>query len=392
MIYSVVNVYNEMFLAFYLALAVHTFLEFVECREERWVVLSAVFAGLASGVKYTAFAFLPIVLGVSVALVARGRPRRRIGLALLYMLIVVAVFLPWLVRGIPVFELWDDTPPGAAEWLAGQHEAAGADRAGAPPVAVWQRVVAHPFGSLAIAGFLVLGVAMRPERTTWWLVVFLALWTLFWYAFTHRVGRFWMPMVPIAAALAGRGTEVLRGRRVRMIVAAVLLGALGYYLHSESITWRANATGTYNLKTGNDRVLQQNPLFPLYVFARSLKPTDHLMMIGEAQSLYLPPNVSYSTVFDEEVLGRTLSGHGSYGPRLRRAGVTHIFVNWAEMTRLNETYTRRPSEVPLPLVLQLLEREGALRDIPLPEVGPFWKEMRDRRRLVLYKVVGKEKD
>ena len=66
------------------------------------------------------------------------------------------------------------------------------------------------------------------------------------------------------------------------------------------------------------------------------------MLVGEAQTLYLPPNVVCSTVFNREIFTSAVgdvSDAAQVRRRLREAGVTHVFVNWAEVGRLRRTYT-----------------------------------------------------
>ena len=388
LIVTTINVYNEILLAFYVTLALHAFLEFTGDRRAGWAILSAVFTGLAGGVKYTALAFLPGVLGVAVVVAMRDATlRRRIGLGLLYVIVALAVMQPWMVKnlaytGNPTYPFFyaafggrDWSEDLADNWTTGQYHAAGAARAGNLLEAFVSRVVTHPFSSYAVAGFLLLGLLCIRERPVRWLLIFLVLWTVFWYVFTHRVDRFWIPMLPAAAVLAGGGLETFRHKELRVYASVVLLAALGYYVYLDSIAWAGNVAGSYNLRTGNDGFLAKNyEPFRLVAFARTLEADDHLVMVGEAQSLYLPPNVSYSTVFNEEIFLATvgsLSDPEHVRARLREARVTHVFVNWAEIGRLRDTYTwtdaageTHPGFPPLsPRDFSALERAGVLTEI-----------------------------
>ena len=378
MVNTTVNVYNEVLLAFYATLAVYAFLEFSETRAPRWTMLSAVFAGLAAGVKYTALVFFPECVAPAVILAATGvRFVRRIGTGLLYVLIVALVVSPWLVKnaaftGNPAFPFLyrvfggrDWSAELDEKWIAGQLQAA--DTAGAGNIfrATWQRVIAEPTGSFAIAGLAALALLSLRERAVRRLFAFLFLWTLFWYFGTHRVGRFWLPMAGVAAVLAARGFEIFRPvpdeegktngavkpwRRVAgWVLSAGLLAALVWQTTFDTVIFIHNAAGSYNLETGNHWYLGRRgryDLFPLILFDQQALAVAHgepyrLMLVGEARSLYLGPHTYASTVFNREVFtstARDLRDPAAVRDRLRRAGVTHVFVNWFEVGRLRATY------------------------------------------------------
>ena len=354
---STVNLYNEMLLAFYATLAVYAFLDLAGTRRMRQAALAGVFAGLAAGVKYTALAFFPPVLGVSVIVAAGGGLRRRLGAGLLCVAVMGAAASPWFVKnlvftGNPTYPFFHSVFGGRdwsaeldAKWIAGQKQAAGTARYKDIVRAMWAEVLAHKYGSLATAVFLVLGLGALRERPVRWLAAFVALWTLMWYVFTHRVGRFWLPMTPCAVVLAARGFSLFRSRWASRALAAVLVGALSWQAFVDTVVWSGNVAGNYDLRTGNGEFLARRRgrgFWRLVGFARTLEPTQRMMLVGEAQTLYLPPNVSCSTVFDREIFTSTVgdvTDADAVREGLRRAGVTHLFVNWAEVGRLRETYT-----------------------------------------------------
>jgi hypothetical protein len=373
---STVNIYNETALAFYATLSIHAFLEFSGTRALRWAAVSAVFAGLAGGVKFTALAFFPAVLGVSCVFAFPARRRaeaaplhgtsapagllRRIGAGALYVAVALATVSPWLAKslaftGNPTYPFFyrvfggrDWSSELDEKWYAGQFEAADTAASGNIFQAAWRRVLMEEFGSPALLVFLLLSLAALREPRVRWLLAFLVLWTLFWYFFTHRVGRFWYPMLGPAAVLAGRGLEVFHRKRLSAlapIVLAALVAASGWQTFLDSMLLAQCAFNNYDLKTGNDRFLGSRDgygLYPLVVFARTLEPAQRLCLVGEAQTLYLPLNVSCSTVFNHEVFTSTVRDvHDPVLVRenLRRALITHLFVNWAEIGRLRRTYT-----------------------------------------------------
>ena len=209
-----------------------------------------------------------------------------------------------------------------------------------------------------------------------WLLIFLVLWTVFWYAFTHRVPRFYLPMAGAAAVLAARGIAFLGTGWKRIALVVMLLVALGWQVRVD-VLQLSSAAPAYDIVGDADRFFRatRDPFFPVIVFAREHPPPDRLMLVGEAQTLHLPPNVLASTVFNREVFTTTVgdvSDPETVRARLAEAGVTHLFVNWAEIGRLRKTYTwtdrkgrTHPGFPPLtPADFNRLERAGVLTELP----------------------------
>ncbi len=416
MVASTVFIHVEVLLAAWATLAVYALLEFRETRLARWAILSAVFAGLAGGVKYTALAFFVPVGAAAVWLMWPSRPRlgasctgegacatqaawpRRIATALLYAAVVLVVVGPWFAKnyaftGNPVFPFAykyfggrDWSPELDWKWYAGNFKAAQADQAGNLFVATWERLIwpKHQHGSAAIALFALFALAAWRDNRVRWLWALLALWTLLWYFGTHRVDRFWLPFAGIAAALAGcafvrlapspprpaplpgeEGTRRKGGRAMSAVLTALLFVGLGWQLYVNGLIFSAHAAGNYDLLKGNERFLEKHyPLYPL-VWEQKFavdKPGAfrRLVMVGEAQTLYLGTDVRCSTVFNEEVFTKIVGDVRDsrlVARGLRGAGIDEVFVNWLEVARLRETY-------------RLKDREGRSRP-GLPDLSPL---------------------
>jgi hypothetical protein len=144
--------------------------------------------------------------------------------------------------------------------------------------------------------------------------------------------------------------EVVRVKWLSRAVSAALVGALAWQVVLDSTLFIDGAAGSYDLKTGNSWFLGTRgryDLFPLVSFDRQALTISRgepyrLMLVGEARSLYLSPSTSCSTVFNREVFTSTVGDvrdANAVRERLRRAHVTHVFVNWFEIGRLRDTYT-----------------------------------------------------
>jgi hypothetical protein len=128
------------------------------------------------------------------------------------------------------------------------------------------------------------------------------------------------------------------------IAAVALLCALaGVNLWSTYSFFRTDTGAIATLPwSGREIASQQSP----YSIAAGLPKGSKIMLVGEARAFYFPPGIVYATAFDPNPLAVAINA--SKGDpqellrRLRAAGVTHIWVNWAEMWRLAATYGLPP--------------------------------------------------
>ncbi len=293
------------------------------------------------------------------------------GLALLYLAVVLLVVSPWLAKnaaftGNPVFPFgyqWLGGRDWSAEldskWYAGNYHAAEADSAGNFFAATWNRLIwpRHPWGSTAIALFAALALVRWRDRRMRWLWALVALWTLLWYFGTHRVDRFWLPMAGAAAALAGCGFEVFQPDRERKpwaraagaVLTALLFAGIAWQFYVVAINCCSPsiAPRNYDLLTGNRTFLAKHyELTRLIECRERLRPAGEpagrrLMLVGEARTLYLPATTVSSTVFNRETFTATVVD--ARRPELAREGlekanIGEIFVNWFEVGRLRWSY------------------------------------------------------
>jgi 4-amino-4-deoxy-L-arabinose transferase-like glycosyltransferase len=119
--------YNDLALAFYQVAALYAFLTWAKRDERPWLVVSAVFCGLAAGYKYTAFV-CPLTIGLLVCwqlLRQRAAWQRWLATVSLFCAVVFLVAVPWYARnlvvtGNPVYPFAYDLfgGPGWDAWRA----------------------------------------------------------------------------------------------------------------------------------------------------------------------------------------------------------------------------------------------------------------------------------
>ena len=157
---------------------------------------------------------------------------------------------------------------------------------------------------------------------------------LTWWFLTHRLDRFWLPMLPGLAVLAGIGADGMRGRVGTAIVACVLtIATVSNFVYCSTALaglneWTGDLTA---MRTSVPKML--NPA--LARLDAELPDGAKPLLVGQAAVFHLAHPVVYNTVFDRdtfEAIDRERSPD-EVRSELARRGITHIFVDWFEIER-----------------------------------------------------------
>src|SRR5208283_6188200 len=128
-----------------------------------------------------------------------------------------------------------------------------------------------------------------------------------WWLLTHRLDRFWLPMLPPLAILAGLGADWsprLEWRLVRdLIIAIALLTSL---VHCSSALCGLNEwTGSLTfLRSDVPRRLNK----PLAIIDRELPAGTRVLLVGQAAVFHMNHQILYNTVFNPEIIETLASG------------------------------------------------------------------------------------
>lgn len=250
----------------------------------------------------------------------------------------------------------------------------------------WQSVLVFAFAPLAI-----MWTRQRKLIVGLWLYV---LWLfLTWWGLTHRIDRFWVPMLPVLCLLAGAGLgwllqveedtadaedlppldapHLLIGGPTCLVVALSLLFNLCYI--TTPLAGYNNFLIDLNLEdppsiTPSMAVLNQQNL-----------PEDaRVLFVGEAQVFDAEFNHVYNTVFDVSIFQdwfsatpdlpddeQSLKSADEIRSTLAEHGITHIFVNWQEVLRYRDPASYGYTEFVSPeRFVELLEM-GTLKGLPI---------------------------
>jgi hypothetical protein len=308
----------------------------------RWGLLGLL-AGGAMGCKYPAL--VSAVIPMAVLAVATSVRYRTFRPLFAYALAWAVVIGPWLGRnaidtGDPVYPLgyrvfhgrfWDEA--SELKWRQGHsRRAVTATELGADLVEVagrsdWQSPL---YLALAPLAFLRPGTR-RMSLFLWGYVGYIF---LTWWLLTHRLDRFWLPLLPPLAVLAGLGADWTKHRGWSILAGVVLSISL-----LANLTYDTTALAGLNEWTGDLHFLRRDiPRRlnqPLASIDAELPREARILLVGQASVFHVNHPVVYNTVFNHEII-ETLARDAdasSFHRALRRLGITHVYVDWREIER-----------------------------------------------------------
>lgn len=210
-------------------------------------------------------------------------------------------------------------------------------------------------------GLAVLALLRRSTRRLvlllWLYVAFLF---LSWWLLTHRIDRFWVPMIPVVSLLAGAGATWLRpedaGHWVGPLAWKLTLGLCLALVGMFNLGFIRSPLCGYNdylIDLNAARRFAAQATAPEIVYLNEhLPPGSKVLCVGEAQVFDATFPLVYNTVFDHSIFeawcAKPANGIPAGKFKLRdraeiraafeAAGVTHVFVNWREVLRYRASY------------------------------------------------------
>lgn len=353
--------YVELGLMLYAVLALLAAHEWAKAAVGRWrhaALLGAV-CGLAAGCKYPAVLFVCVPAAIWV-LAASGRGLLRH--AALFGAVALAVFSPWLVRnavntGNPVYPLLGRVFDGRtwSERKDARWQKAHGPK-GSATAALWTAATEREpagTGPVTMSVLLVAFVPLAFVRREWRkkaavLLVLVALCVGAWLFTTHRITRFVVPWLIPLAVVSGAGAAAFgRWRVVHALLGCLLVVLAGVEAYG-TVRIRAPSEEAllFSGRISVDKAVADLKAGSTYsheavLFVNSLPAGSRTLFYGEAETLYCTGDVVAPTVFDENPLDevlRTARSAEEALARLRALRVTHVYVNLAELHRLQWSY------------------------------------------------------
>lgn len=266
---------------------------------------------------------------------------------------------PWLMKntletGNPVYPLlysvfggadWDDAMN--AKWRAGHspdnHEIAdlGEKFVDVTLKSDWLSPLLFGLAPLSL-------LVSAYRKTAGWLWLYVAFLFFAWWTFTHRIDRFWVPMIPVVALLAGAGATWSDARVWRYSCAGLIAVAAVF-----NLGYATSPFSGYNAYLMDMKVAKKNAESPVIRYLnQSLPRNAKVLCVGEAQVFDARFPLVYNTVFDRSIFqdwfaeqrpgvaekDLPLRTADEIRATLKENGITHVVVNWAEIERYRTTY------------------------------------------------------
>lgn len=355
----------------------------------QWFVIGTL-AGACAACKYPGL--LLAVIPAAGWLIYSYRIRIR-SLPLVFGAFAIALLctcVPWLIRnalwtGNPVYPLassWFAVPgvtvDGLENWnrIHSPQEAAKGASAFSP-TQLWQDLRKPLLASgytnpvLMFLAVLATGSALTRTRKDWTLgALVLAAWLLVvWLVATHRIDRFWLPLLPLFALAAGRGVTVVASRCYGFLaclfpLVGMLFGLL-VALGGASPHDNRFFVDHYVLEAGSLMEDSSGMLTPTAWANSSLGPESKLLCVGFAKPYLLRLENAYATCFNEspaELLLRNKSPDEQHRA-LVASGFTHLVIDWVDIRRYRSPGNYGFSDWPQPQDISSMVESGVFKPV-----------------------------
>ena len=352
----------------------------------RFLLLAGFFSGSAMACKYPGLVSVVIPLGLAcVIVVRRGNCGSRISAlgflpgrlwgAMMFLTGTALAIGPWLLKnlvatGNPVYPLAFGLF-GGRDWDAASH---AKWRAGHSPNTFALSDLAEKFIDVtAKADWLSpLLFGLAPLALLWksevgsrksghsafirWLWLFVAYMFAQWWLLTHRIDRFWVPLIPVVALLAASGCLWSSSRLWRCVCGGFVVFSVLFnlgFVTTPLCGFNAYLSDLDQARSGAENTAEGIHYLNQLADAGKLPRDATVLCVGDAQVFDARPRVLYNTVFNQPIFREWLAVRPAKDPpwqdwslrpieevrrKFESKGVTHVLVNWQEILRYRMTY------------------------------------------------------
>jgi len=338
-----------------------------------WLALAGWLAGGAVSCKYPALLFVVMPLGLGLLGMRQTFTWRHVGVFGLAMMAGCGLWLAKnaVLTGNPVYPLLYEVFDGSTrtaekdvQWKRAhlpQHWSAGDAWDAGTRIAGRSEWLSPALVPLALVG----AIAGWRQRSVRALVAYAIIFWLAWWLTTHRIDRFWVPLLPVLAVLAGVGYTAASSRLARRVATALVVLALA----TNSIAIASGAASYNRYFVALDRLRhdpQRVSAWQREISTRILDEADPagrgVLAVGDAQVFDLEAPVGYSTAFDDCLFEQIVSGRSPEEARAELARrYRYVYVDWGEIRRYRSPGNYGFTDLVTPQRMAELVERGVLR-------------------------------
>ncbi len=356
-------------------------------------MLLGLFAGAAAASKYPGLVIVVLPAAASIAWLCYRMPSKGFALVAGFSGALLLTCGPWYLKN--VWQTGNPFYPLAYDWFGGrgltedqvarwQRVHSPADKPGiaaysmaAVLVDPIQLLVTSPFINLGLNFLSAIGavVSLRHRRhAAWalWLVVTMAWILVVWWFATHRIDRFWMPIVPLQAWLAAVGLIWVARTSVSLSVG---IAVFGIGLGTMQILAGVGPIDTRFFVPIKD--IERESLVETYGSAANpttawinhhLTNEDRVLSIGEVKAYLYRVPIIYATCFNDTPGEQGLRSRSPDEQRdyFQQEAITHVMVDWFEIERYRSPGNYGFSDWPQRADFDRMVEEGVLSRIESP--------------------------
>ncbi len=210
--------------------------------------------------------------------------------------------------------------------------------------------------------FAVLGWAKLPWRIRWAMFTYAAWWFAIWWVATHRIDRFWLPLLPYLCLAGGTVWQQAEPQFRKFLMISLLVFGAGNLFVSATV-----AAGYPRYFVPLTRLREDPTRVDPWVLRLNRDHTvGRVLVVGQAAVFDFQMPILYNTCFDREWLEWLAKGRSpeEFRAELRRWGITHILVHWGEIARYRSPGNYGFSAFVTPQLFTLWESMGILEKLP----------------------------
>lgn len=350
------------------ALAIYTFLTWLENKQTKDLILSAIFSGLALGSKITGFVIIMLPLFIMIFYESIHTHKNKITAEqmtspnpfyypFIFISVCFSLFLIWLLKnliftGNPVFPFLYKFLDGYNWNFTAYTKFSQAHSAFFKLSDLWQKplelisVPASKYCFAPIIFFPLLWLArnqIMKNKSIKYLLLLTFLGYCGWFFFTHRVDRFLLP-VAIPVCLIGSYAVFYKFKKSKFLkYLATSIFLIGIFYNTLFQIRNSISLGNPFSANTREKFLETFlTTYPIIKYINSHLPNSaKILFIAEARGYYLERPVLLNTVFDKiiilEIAKQSVTPEDILS-HLKELKITHIFYNPYELNRLEEFY------------------------------------------------------